>query len=261
MQPPHRIIDAHAHCGIQDRFPPQSLEDYLAVARGSGIAGAVMFPPVMEIYDRYDPSFEDTPNWLERRKAANHYLTVLRGSDFEVFPYFFIWNDFALEQIVPSHRGIKWHRHADEPHYHYDDPRCNQAIDEIRKRRMPVVLEEELRFTLRFVNELAQGVRIIIPHCGLLNGGYERLRDHGVWDKPDVYADTALAPERVIRDYIDRYGTQKIFFGSDFPFGNPGVELGKVLRLGLGGEALEAITGLNIIRLLADSNMSLPFGA
>jgi predicted TIM-barrel fold metal-dependent hydrolase len=255
----HRIIDAHVHCGIQDRFPPQSLEDYLQDARGSGIAGAVMFAPVMEIYDRCDPGFVDTPSWLERRKTANRYLTGIERSDFEVFPYFFIWNDFAVEQIEPSHRGIKWHRHADEPQYHYDAPRCRQAIDEIKKRRMPVVLEEELRFTLRFVNELAQGVRIVIPHCGLLNGGYELLREHGIWEEPNVYADTALAPERVIEDYIDRYGAQRIFFGSDFPFGAPRAELGKLLRLGLDDEAVKAVTGLNILRLLADSNISLPF--
>lgn len=255
----HRFIDAHAHCGIQDHFPPQSLEDYLQAARGSGIAGAVLFAPVMEIYDRYDPNFQDTADWKERRRAANHYLTALRPTGFEVFPYFFIWNDFAVEDLEPAHRGIKWHRHADEPRYHYDDLRCLQAIDVIRDHRLPVVLEEELHFTLRFVNELAPGVRVIIPHCGLLNGGYEALRGHGIFEKPNVYADTALAPERVIRDYLDRYGFERIFFGSDFPFGFPGAELQKVLRMGLGVEATEAVTGRNILRLLAGSNIPLPF--
>lgn len=255
---PHRFIDAHAHCGIQDRFPPQALEDYLQAARGSGIAGAVFFAPVMEIYDRYDPRFEDTTEWKERRRAANHYLTTLRPAGFEVFPYFFVWNDFAVEEIEPAHRGIKWHRHADEPLYRYDDPRCGRAIDFIRRRRMPVVLEEELPFTLRFVNELASGVRVIIPHCGLLNGGYEALRAHGIWEKPNVYVDTALAPDRVIRDYVDRYGVERLLFGSDFPFGSPGAELRKVLRMGLGEVETEAVTGRNILRLLADSNIPLP---
>ncbi|MHC1741653.1 MAG: amidohydrolase family protein [Syntrophobacteraceae bacterium] len=251
----HRIIDAHAHCGIQDRFPPQSLEDYRQHARGTPICGAVMFAPVMEIYDRYDPDFEDTDDWRARREAANHYLTTIGGPDFEVFPYFFMWNDFAVEQIGPSHRGIKWHRHADEPRYRYDDPQCRRAIDAIRERNMPVVLEEEMQETLRFVHDQARGVRVIIPHCGLLNGGYERLRDHHLWECPDVYADTALAPERVIRDYLDRYGPERIFFGSDFPFGDPGSELKKILRLGLAPDVLEALTGRNILRLLVDSNI------
>jgi hypothetical protein len=69
-----------------------------------------------------------------------------------VIPYYFIWNDFDLEGLAPEHKGIKWHRHADEPPYHYDDPRCARAIEGIRLRRMPICLEEELGSTLRFVN-------------------------------------------------------------------------------------------------------------
>lgn len=251
----HRIIDAHAHCGIQDRFPPQSLQDYLQHARGSSIGGAVLFAPVMEIYDRYDPEFEDTDAWKRRRRAANHYVTAIGSPQFEVFPYFFIWNDFAVEEIEPAHRGIKWHRHSDEPRYRYEDPRCKRAIEVIRRKSMPVVLEEELHFTLQFVHDLAVGVRIIIPHCGLLNGGYEALRSERIWEQPNVYADTALAPRSVIRDYIERYGTGKLFFGSDFPFGDPCSELRKVQELGLSNPEIEAVTGGNLRHLLSDSNM------
>jgi hypothetical protein len=38
---------------------------------------------------------------------------------------------------------------------------------------MPVVLEEEFENTIRFINELAIGVNVIIPHLDLLNGGYK----------------------------------------------------------------------------------------
>lgn len=92
-----------------------------------------------------------------------------------VISYFFIWNDFAVDQLKPQHRGIKWHRHSDEPVYHYDDPKCLKAIDEIRRRKMPVVLEEENKNTIRFIKEIAVGVRVIIPHLGLLNGGSQGL--------------------------------------------------------------------------------------
>ena len=63
------IIDAHAHCGIVDRFPPQSFEDYQDHVRGSGIGRVVMFSPVMEIYDRYDPGFRDDAGWQARRRS------------------------------------------------------------------------------------------------------------------------------------------------------------------------------------------------
>ncbi len=113
------IIDSHVHCGIQDNSPPQSLQDYLHHSSGSGISGAVMFPPVAEIYDRYDYNFEDSPEWQQRRQQANDYLLYISTAEFTVFPYFFIWNDFGVDQLTGEHKGIKWHRHDCEPEYHY----------------------------------------------------------------------------------------------------------------------------------------------
>jgi predicted TIM-barrel fold metal-dependent hydrolase len=251
----HEIIDAHAHCGIQDTFPSQALEDYLEYACGSGITAAVMFAPVMEIYDRYDYDFEDSPQWKKRRQEANRYLVELEHPDFKVFPFFFIWNDFAVEELTPSHKGIKWHRHGDEPHYHYEDPRCAAAIEEIRRRNMPVTLEEELHFTLRFIQEMAVGVRVIVPHCGLLNGGYEAICRHGIWTLPNIYADTSLVPSSIVEDYLKHYGSERIMFGSDFPFGNPRAEAKKIEALRLAEDERGAILSGNVKRLLADSNL------
>jgi hypothetical protein len=248
------ITDAHAHCGIQDTSFDQSFEDYLVRIRGSEIEAVVMFPPVMEIYDRYNPDFVDTPEWQVRRKRANEHLLTLGTETLEVIPYFFIWNDFAVEQLTQEHRGIKWHRHASEPVYHYDDPRCRQALEEIRKRKMPVVLEEELHHTIRFIQELAPGIRVIVPHLGALNGGYRSIAKAGLWKLPNVYADTALASSYDIMDYIENFGHERLLFGSDFPFGDPVAELHTVVRLPISTEMKEAILGLNVKRLLSDSN-------
>lgn len=249
-----KIIDAHAHCGIQDRFPPQAFEDYLALVKGSDIQGVVMFPPVMEIYDRYEYHFKDNEEWRAKRERANHYLLLLKNREIEVIPYFFIWNDFAVEQLSPDHRGIKWHRHSDEPEYHYDDPRCQTAIEEIRRRKMPVVLEEEFQNTVRFINQIAVGVKVIIPHLGMLNGGYGSIAGDGLWEKPNVYADTALASSHEIRDYVRNYGHERLLYGSDFPFGHPVSELVKIRRLKFPQEIEDAILGGNLMRLLQDSN-------
>ncbi len=43
---------------------------------------------------------------------------------------------------------------------------AKRAIDEIKRRNMPVVLEEEFENTFIFINELAVGVKVIIPHLG-----------------------------------------------------------------------------------------------
>jgi hypothetical protein len=60
-------------------LPPQSFEDYLSHVRGTGIKGAVLFSPVIEIYDRYDPGFEDSAEWRQGRRRSNDYLLALDG--------------------------------------------------------------------------------------------------------------------------------------------------------------------------------------
>ncbi len=244
-----RVIDSHAHCGIQEPYPPQAFEDYLAAIRKSPISGVALFPPVAEIYDRHDPFFTDTPSWRESRKTANHYLTTLKNREIDVFPYFFIWNDFAVDQLSDNHYGIKWHRHDDEPRYNYDDPACQAAVQAIRKRNLPVVLEEELENTIRFVETIAPGLTVIIPHLGMLNGGYHRLASAGIWENPNVWADTALAPARDITEYIDQYGHHRLLFGSDFPFGHPPSELSKIRRLSLADTEMKDIFANNLMRL------------
>ncbi|MFP4158701.1 MAG: amidohydrolase family protein [Desulfobacterales bacterium] len=243
------IIDAHAHCGIIDRFPPQSFEDYLAAVRGSPIEGVVMFSPVMEIYDRNDPDFVDDEAWQEQRRRSNQYLLSLQNPEIKVFPFFFIWNDFAVDQLDDRHCGIKWHRHADEPRYLYDDPASSRAVEEIRRRNLPVVFEEELSNTIRFVNEKARGVKVIIPHLGMLNGGYRAIKENGLWENPFVYTDTSLAARGEIMDYIECYGSGRIMFGSDFPFGDPKAELSKVMDLPVSETVRDALTGENISSL------------
>jgi predicted TIM-barrel fold metal-dependent hydrolase len=101
---------------------------------------------------------------------------------------------------------------------------------------------------------LAVGANVIIPHLGLLNGGYHAFVEHGVWDKQNVYADTALASRYEIEDYVDNFGYDRILFGSDFPFGDPKEELCKIQDLSIPRRKKEMILGHNLRRLLKDSN-------
>jgi hypothetical protein len=245
------VIDAHAHCGVLDRSMRQTLEDYRDQIAGTDIGGVAVFSPVLEIYDRCDFHFTDTPEWRLRREQSNAYLLMLEPADLDVYPYFFIWNDFAIGQLNPAHCGIKWHRHEDEPLYHYHAPQCRAALEEIRSRKLPVVLEEVFDNTLRFVREMARGITVIIPHLGLLNGGFHAIADAGLWDRANVWADTALAASGEILAYIRRYGHQRLLFGSDFPFGNPAAELRKVRSLGLESGVEAAVLGGNFLRLQA----------
>ncbi len=247
------VIDAHAHCGRQDKSTAQDFEDYKSLVRNSPIEQVVMFAPVQEIYDRYQPGFQDNQYWRSRREQANQYVLTLGNSDLEVVPFFFVWNDFALTQLTSEFKGIKWHRHSDEPNYNYQDPACKDFLREIQRRNLPVLLEEELQNTVFFIRELAPEVRVIIPHLGGLNGGFRNLALQGIWDLERVYTDTSLASAAEINAYIQDYGTKRIFFGSDFPFGRPLGELDKIRSLSLDEKVLQAICRDNVHKLLTET--------
>ncbi len=126
------IIDSHCHTGVQhvswgwDRIRPLLLE--------AGITGAAPIPPVEDIYNRFDADFTDTPAWQACRRRAHQYLLDLKDPEIAIYPYFFVWNDFAREELGPEYVAIKWHRHPEEPVYHYDDPRCREFLEVVRER-------------------------------------------------------------------------------------------------------------------------------
>jgi hypothetical protein len=243
------VIDSHIHCGIQNVNQPFSM--IRPLLETAGIEGACLFAPVEDIYDRYDRSFDDNHTWRACRTKAHDYLVTVSKENEGIIPYYFVWNDFAAQDLEKGFKGIKWHHHSGEPPYHYEDPRCTDMIDAICDRRLPIVLEETLSRTLKFIDQIAERTPVIIPHLGLLNGGFRNLLSSGIWDSPMVYADTALAGYGEISAFLDRYGPDRLLFGSDWPFGSPGLQLEGLKNSGIGREDLQKICSGNILRLMS----------
>jgi hypothetical protein len=241
------IIDCHLHCGVQ--HVPWGWERKRPLLKASGIRGVGVIPPVEDIYDRYDPGFTDSPDWQTCRRRAQRYLLELKDPEIEIFPYFFVWNDFAWEELGPEYAAIKWHRHPDEPRYQYNHPRCREFLQVVQERGLPILLEESFENTLFFLERLAPDLPVIIPHLGGLNGGYRPLREAGVWQRPRTYADTALAGPAEMEDFLGRYGSERLLFGSDHPFGLPQFELAKVCDLHLPNDQAREILGDNFRRI------------
>ena len=238
------VLDSHTHCGLTVPFEDLSQEWELGA-----IDGGVVFSPVEEIYDRYDPYFTDSDDYGCSRRRVHDYLLKL-GVTKTIFPYFFIWNDFA--PIPAGFVGIKWHRHPGEPVYLYESAQCQNKIDEICGKRLPVVLEEEFANTLHFIKIISGRTVVIIPHMGALNGGFYKLKKAGVFENETVWVDTALASRQEIDDFADAYGIERMMFGSDYPFGTPASEKRKVMEC-FSGSDLASVWSWNLLRLLGKS--------
>jgi hypothetical protein len=243
-----KIIDSHMHCGIQNvNLPFTAIRKYLDAA---GIQGACLFAPVEDIYDRYHYEFEDNAGWVRCRQQANQYLLDIQETNDTIYSYYFVWNDFRKDELKKGYRAIKWHRHEYEPVYHYDDHLCEAFLQEAYRLQLPIILEESFENTLYFTRRIDGRTPIIIPHMGGLNGGFAKLFKSGIWDNETIYADTALAGGCEMADFLNKYGSERLFFGSDFPFGTPGNELQEVIGLNLGKQDFENIVFKNIVRLL-----------
>jgi uncharacterized protein len=235
------VLDSHVHCGMG--LPFETVREQW---NSANIDGGVMFSPVEEIYDRHDPWFRDSEEYRHSRRKVHQYLLRLAEGE-HLFCYYFMWNDFP--SIPGGFVGIKWHRHPGEPVYDYGTPECGRAVEEICRKRLPVVLEEEFHHTCSFINRIAGRTVVIIPHMGGLNGGYSALKKAEVFRNKDVWADTALASRAEIRDFAEAYGSDRILFGSDFPFGWPDSERDKVEGL-FSGDELQGVLSGNLLRLL-----------
>jgi len=240
------IIDAHIHCGDNAHTKKFDVEEVLAALDEAGATGAVIFAFPEDMY-----RIVDTP---EARARANRYVLDVARRHPNLIPFYFVWNDFAIPPDLDQYKGIKWHRHADEPRYDYADPNCERILSEIRRVNLPVVLEEEFDHTVDFVRR-NPALNIIIPHMGKLNGGYRRM--DVFFDRPNVFFDTAVAPVTAVRHILDAVGPERVIFGSDVsgtaqPFFNyPKVELAKLRSLGLDEGEMELILSGNIKRLVS----------
>jgi predicted TIM-barrel fold metal-dependent hydrolase len=236
------------HCGVQNvSLSFDVIKKYLDAA---GIQGACLYAPVEDIYDRYNYHFEDNSAWVSCRQRANYYLLDIQENNENFFSYYFVWNDFRKDELKKGYKGVKWHRHEYEPVYHYDDPLCETFLQEVYRLEVPIVLEESFENTRYFIKRVQGRTPIIIPHMGGLNGGFSALLKAGIWDDETIYADTALATGWEITEFLDSYGSKRLLFGSDFPFGTPGNELHEVIQLNVGKEDFENIVFKNIARLL-----------
>ncbi len=241
-----KIIDSHVHVGCNVKTKYYSEEELWRDLQEAGAQGAVIFAFPEDIYRIADS--------VKSRLRANEYVLNVAEKSSDLYPFYFVWNDYLIPENLDRYSGVKWHRHYDEPRYDYDDPRCREFLKNVKKLRIPVLLEEEFEQTERFIEENPETV-VIIPHMGYLNGGYDQMQ--AFYNKKNIYFDTSTASFEAIKKCLEAVGPERVIFGSDVsgtqePFYNfPKVEIKKLCKLDLKKEDLELILSGNIERIIS----------
>lgn len=243
------IIDAHINVD-SDRF---GLDVVLPVLARSHIGSAVIFA---------DPHSED----LDRQ---NRYV-LDEGIRHDLYPFYYLggnpWTDtrpdiLELPDNIGDYCGFRWHRWIGEavdmagiPNRAelewavglMETPEFESFVAAAAHYRMPVVFEESLSVTVEFATRYPV-LDIIVPHMGLESGGEANVL-RALWDVPNVYFGTSRA--LMSESTFARLGTERIIFGSGYPYGDPEVEVDKIDKLPIPDEAKEDILGDTLLSLL-----------
>jgi uncharacterized protein len=210
-------------------------QELLSQQKASGVTHVILIP---------------FPSTAIASNDINNKVLEETGKVRSFIPYFYIREDFP--RIPAAYYGGKWHwmRGVQDAASNYqvlDDPELPQLIADLTKIGKPIVFEEELAFTERFV-DMAPGLPLIIPHLGMLGGNpMDFLRTFK--NKDYIYFDTALSARSTIQEFVRTIGPERVLFAADVPFGDMENELSKVLALSIPDPEKELILSGNSIRL------------
>jgi predicted TIM-barrel fold metal-dependent hydrolase len=233
------IIDSHTHWGPSVSMGTEvTTEELLRQAEQSNVSRIVIFPfPSMALAD----------------EGINERLLNEANRVKKFIPYYYIPETMKPIPDKKEFYGGKWHwmRGVQDSSSNYqalEDPKLGEFIEASERIDLPIVFEEELRFTETFIRK-TKNLKIIIPHLGMLGGNpIDFLNTFRA--RENVYFDTALASPDTVMRFIEKIGHERILFGSDIPFGTMKWELEKVLSLPIGDDKKEWILSKNLRRLI-----------
>lgn len=167
----------------------------------------------------------------------------------------------------PKFLGVKMHPLLDG--YHPNDPIVHPVARLLVERGFPALIHcGHPIFTLPWsIEELAvsfPALRIVLGHMGHGNIVYINGAIDVAERRANVYLETSGMPmHSKIRTAFERVGSDRVMYGSDAPFHDPGVEIRKVEASGLDAPARQRVLGLNARRLFFggdDAAVSAPTG-
>jgi uncharacterized protein len=238
------IIDCHCHAGKGDGLTgpwdtDAPLDAYLARASQAGIQRSVLLPAFHSDYA------------VANRELAK--IVASRPGRFYGFAFVHSANDrgrvrqlvhVAVEQY--GFVGIKVHRH---------DARITREVCETaRAFGLPVLYDPTGEVSIAELLAVEYpDVNFIFAHLGSFSDDWQAqqafidpLARHA-----NIYTDTAgVRRFDLLEQALKRAGPEKLLFGSDGPWLHPGVELAKILALGLRNADQSLILGGNLLRLI-----------
>ncbi|MFH1917819.1 MAG: amidohydrolase family protein [Nanoarchaeota archaeon] len=233
------MIDAHIHMGSISYKGKNwgKFEEYKKIAKKLGIERYCVIPIGLP------------ENFVDNSTPNNDSVLREGDKDKSIIPiYWFNVLDLPKE-IDKRYRAIKFH--PDIGKVNIDDKRVIKFVNKIN---LPVFVHtnESKDFSnLGKVANLAGNVNVpvIAVHSGSVTSTFFKLDNYKFPN--NVYFETSGIQYSIILQKIyEKFGAERIIFGSDYPFGDPRVSLAMIETLGISKKEYELITKKNISKIL-----------
>ena len=234
------MIDSHLHLG---GIPSKekiwgNFRDYEKLAKKMGISKYCVTPIGLP------------ENFTNQTTPDNNSVLIEANKNSSVIPIYW-FNVFDLpSKIDKKYKAIKFH--PDIGKIEIDD---NRVIDFVNKINLPIFVhtnESKDYSTLGRTSNLARKVHVpvIAVHSGSVTGTFFKLDNYNFPE--NAYFETSGIQYAVILKKIyERFGANKIIFGSDYPFGDPRVSLAMIDSLDSKKEEKEQMISKNLQEILS----------
>jgi predicted TIM-barrel fold metal-dependent hydrolase len=239
------IIDSHCHAGKGDGLTgpwdtDAPLGAYLRRARSAGIDRTVLFAAFTSDYRTANAEVGRIVTSQPARLSGYAMVNAARDRGRV--------RDVVAEAVTGwGACGIKAHRH---------DARITREVCEVAQSfRLPVLYDVVGEAsTVELIATEYPRVAFVIPHLGSFADDWraQRATIDVLARHPNVYTDTSgVRRFDLLAEALRRAGPGKLLFGTDGPWLHPGVELSKVMALGLAPHHRHLVLAGNWLRLTA----------
>lgn len=168
-----------------------------------------------------------------------------------------------VEEIIAlGLHGVKLH--PDIQGFKIDDWRCLKIYELCEKAKLPILMHTgDSRYDNSNPNRLLPVLDIYtdLTVIGAHFGGWS------LWEEaskqlcgiPNLYVDCSSSfywlPDDKVKEIIERYGTDRVLFGTDYPMWSPSEELRRFLSLGYSDEVSRQILSENAVKVFHIESM------
>lgn len=255
MKSPIPIADCHGHIGLHPDFPackssPQEMIEVMDLLNIQFVA----VTSTLACYNDCPRGNAEVAEVLRRHGARfRGYVTVNPNPRGEALRELERWACFHRPPLIKLHPFL--HR------YPVDGPNYVPVWDYAQQTRAIVLVhtwDSDATCSPLLLAPLARQyshATIILGHSGVTWRGYRQAMDVAA-EAPNTFLDItgSQSHRTIIETMVERVGASRILFGSDVPFLDAALSLGRVLTARIRDAEKEKVLRSNFLRLIGESD-------